>query len=101
MSSPDSGARGRIDRERQARQQAKPAINRDRREILVGWSLAGEPKGDSLVSFLEERGVYGMVDEEPRWHLIKLRQDENLGRVEELIGQWLDCADLPQPQGGG
>jgi hypothetical protein len=90
--SSDPGERFSL-RERRAREKARPELNREHRDILVG-----HPYGDRLKAFLEQRGIRGTAIEESFVAILTVPADANLDQVEHLIDDWMNGADFEVQQ---
>ena len=80
-------------REQRAREKARPELNREHHDILVG-----HPYGASLLAFLESRGIAGLTAVESFADIICLAQDTNLDAVEALIAEWMQCQGYDAPR---
>ena len=79
-------------REYRAREKARPELNREHRDILVGRSY-----GQRFLTFLQQNGIRGLVVEESFSDIITLGCDTDLDHVESLITAWMNGADFQQP----
>ncbi len=80
-------------REQRARREARAALNREHRDILVGSQC-----GTKLKSFLEQNGIHVIATEESFGDMLGLAGDADLDRVEQLIEDWEKGADFaPSP----